>query len=182
MALIHCSECGHKISDNAKTCPNCGNPVGPFIVQQKSSGKSSIIIICLVALLAMAAAAIFFAYKAGQSSQDKTTEVKTDTVVVHDSQPATKPASSSRAPAVTGQRAYFIVISSSTSLNESIKKANSVGGLVVKGFAKGAMRYRVCIAAYNSKEEAKANLYNVKAAYTDNAWLLTENTSSIVYP
>ena len=27
MALIYCSECGAQISDQASTCPNCGNPV-----------------------------------------------------------------------------------------------------------------------------------------------------------
>lgn len=27
MALIKCSECGHKISDQAKTCPKCGKRV-----------------------------------------------------------------------------------------------------------------------------------------------------------
>lgn len=27
MALIHCSECGNKVSDKAKVCPNCGNPI-----------------------------------------------------------------------------------------------------------------------------------------------------------
>lgn len=27
MALIKCSECGKQISDKAKTCPNCGNPI-----------------------------------------------------------------------------------------------------------------------------------------------------------
>lgn len=27
MALIECSECGHMVSENAKSCPNCGNPI-----------------------------------------------------------------------------------------------------------------------------------------------------------
>ena len=27
MALIDCRECGHRISDKATTCPNCGAPV-----------------------------------------------------------------------------------------------------------------------------------------------------------
>ncbi|MGY8824556.1 MAG: zinc ribbon domain-containing protein [Candidatus Latescibacterota bacterium] len=27
MALINCSECDHKISKKAKTCPSCGAPV-----------------------------------------------------------------------------------------------------------------------------------------------------------
>lgn len=27
MALIKCPECGKEISDKAKSCPNCGNPM-----------------------------------------------------------------------------------------------------------------------------------------------------------
>ena len=27
MALIECSECGHMVSENASSCPNCGNPI-----------------------------------------------------------------------------------------------------------------------------------------------------------
>lgn len=27
MALIQCEECGREISDKAKTCPKCGNPI-----------------------------------------------------------------------------------------------------------------------------------------------------------
>jgi zinc ribbon protein len=34
MALVECKECGAKISDNAATCPNCGDiikePKPPF--------------------------------------------------------------------------------------------------------------------------------------------------------
>ena len=26
MAMINCSECGKEISDQARTCPNCGHP------------------------------------------------------------------------------------------------------------------------------------------------------------
>lgn len=29
MALINCPECGKEVSDKAKTCPNCGNPLKP---------------------------------------------------------------------------------------------------------------------------------------------------------
>ena len=28
MGLIKCSECGKEVSDKAKSCPNCGAPVG----------------------------------------------------------------------------------------------------------------------------------------------------------
>lgn len=27
MSLIKCSECGKQVSDRAKSCPNCGNPI-----------------------------------------------------------------------------------------------------------------------------------------------------------
>ena len=27
MALIKCPECGKEISDKARACPNCGNPM-----------------------------------------------------------------------------------------------------------------------------------------------------------
>jgi len=27
MALIKCDECGKEVSDKAKNCPNCGNPI-----------------------------------------------------------------------------------------------------------------------------------------------------------
>jgi hypothetical protein len=50
MALIDCKECNSKISDNATSCPNCGNPnIKPT---QKSSGCSTwIIIFCAILLL-----------------------------------------------------------------------------------------------------------------------------------
>ncbi|MCH7905614.1 MAG: zinc-ribbon domain-containing protein [Armatimonadetes bacterium] len=27
MALIKCKECGREVSDNAASCPHCGNPI-----------------------------------------------------------------------------------------------------------------------------------------------------------
>jgi hypothetical protein len=45
MALIKCKECGNDVSKKAKTCPNCGAPVGP-----KQYGCGTLIIVCLVAL------------------------------------------------------------------------------------------------------------------------------------
>lgn len=34
MALIDCSECGHRVSDNAVACPGCGNPQTPMKANQ----------------------------------------------------------------------------------------------------------------------------------------------------
>lgn len=31
MALIQCKQCGHIVSDKAKTCPNCGCPITPIV-------------------------------------------------------------------------------------------------------------------------------------------------------
>lgn len=47
MSLIKCSECGKEISQNAQTCPSCGNPVaqaktfteGPVTTIQKTYKK-----------------------------------------------------------------------------------------------------------------------------------------------
>ena len=33
MALIKCSECGKEISDKAKVCPNCGNPLEENVIK-----------------------------------------------------------------------------------------------------------------------------------------------------
>lgn len=35
MSLIKCSECQKEISDQAVTCPNCGNPIHPKGVTEK---------------------------------------------------------------------------------------------------------------------------------------------------
>lgn len=34
MALVKCSECGREISDKAKTCPHCGNPIEAIRIQK----------------------------------------------------------------------------------------------------------------------------------------------------
>ena len=50
MALIKCGECGKEISSNAKTCPNCGNPVktGEFHKELSTAKKIAIVIIILI--------------------------------------------------------------------------------------------------------------------------------------
>ncbi|MBE7645961.1 zinc ribbon domain-containing protein [Tenacibaculum finnmarkense] len=37
MALINCSECGKEISNKAKNCPNCGNPINQLAEQNKDT-------------------------------------------------------------------------------------------------------------------------------------------------
>lgn len=37
MALINCSECGKEVSENATTCPNCGNPINKKGVNAKTT-------------------------------------------------------------------------------------------------------------------------------------------------
>jgi hypothetical protein len=34
MSLIQCPECGTEISEKALTCPKCGNPVKPVLIEQ----------------------------------------------------------------------------------------------------------------------------------------------------
>lgn len=34
MSLIKCSECDAEISDKATTCPHCGNPIKPVLIEQ----------------------------------------------------------------------------------------------------------------------------------------------------
>lgn len=181
MALFHCPECGNMVSDKAEKCPNCGSPVQ----QRDKLNKSAIIIILIIALLALTASAIFFAYNAGKSSQaapaEQTAEVKKDTVFVqqerHHKQPRTKIVENS---VPKGQKAYFVVVSSETSFEAAKAKAQSIGGLVVKGYAFGATRYRVCYSMYYSNQEAKNHKYEAEG-YFGKPWVLPDNTSSIVY-
>ena len=46
MALINCKECGKEISDQARACPNCGNPSEEQLkvqeVQDKNDGSARI--------------------------------------------------------------------------------------------------------------------------------------------
>lgn len=37
MALINCSECNREVSDKAKTCPHCGNPMDSAILEENLS-------------------------------------------------------------------------------------------------------------------------------------------------
>ena len=41
MALIKCEECGKEISDKAKTCINCGYPVGEIKAREENENKKA---------------------------------------------------------------------------------------------------------------------------------------------
>lgn len=87
MALIKCSECGKKISNKAKTCPNCGCPIGessnlaqasPSIANSMASSKKKKgngCLICIVCFLAVSAFAGFMI-----SSGDATTKSESESV------------------------------------------------------------------------------------------------------
>jgi uncharacterized membrane protein YvbJ len=36
MSLTNCKECGKEISSNAVSCPSCGNPISPILIEQTS--------------------------------------------------------------------------------------------------------------------------------------------------
>ena len=37
MALVKCTECGKEVSENAMSCPNCGNPIKQRVLQTKAA-------------------------------------------------------------------------------------------------------------------------------------------------
>ena len=189
MALIRCSECGQTVSDKAATCPRCGNPIAA------SNGNYNWLY-WLIGALALVGLILFFTLiapnscsgsgaKSGAASATdtasaaypkaevaNTAQEKTDVATKETKEEVEKP---------SGRTMHFIVISSSTSLDGAKKKAQEVGGLVVKGYAKGATRYRVCIGPYDTKSEAKQNLDFAKENYIESAWILTDKEGAIVY-
>lgn len=48
MALIECSECGHMVSENAKSCPKCGNPIKSEIGYNWKKPILSIVVLLFV--------------------------------------------------------------------------------------------------------------------------------------
>ncbi len=51
MALIHCSECGREISDQAPACPGCGAPIkAPLKVPSDNERKEASPVIGIVAI------------------------------------------------------------------------------------------------------------------------------------
>ena len=56
MAMINCSECGKEISDQARTCPNCGHPSDREAKMQKvldTNQQSSRVGCVIVAIIMM---------------------------------------------------------------------------------------------------------------------------------
>ena len=48
MALLKCSECGQMVSENAKSCPNCGNPIK---AKRKGDWQKPIFIVAILLLV-----------------------------------------------------------------------------------------------------------------------------------
>lgn len=51
MALIKCNECGKEISDKAQTCPHCGNPIHPVIIEKTGKGWKLAKLISVIILI-----------------------------------------------------------------------------------------------------------------------------------
>lgn len=52
MALINCPECNKEISDQAKTCPNCGCPIKKPKKPKKPINKKILILVLLICVIA----------------------------------------------------------------------------------------------------------------------------------
>ncbi len=53
MALIKCEECGREISEEARTCPNCGVKTAKTKKQNKTMSKVVIMVLIIVILIAI---------------------------------------------------------------------------------------------------------------------------------
>ncbi len=58
MALIKCTECGKEISENATSCPHCGNPIKPVQVEAKKKSSPGCAIASVMILLIFLAGSI----------------------------------------------------------------------------------------------------------------------------
>lgn len=58
MALISCPECGHEISDTAKTCINCG-----YRIKQRKTTNKRVIIVLVTFLIVATVACIAIAHR-----------------------------------------------------------------------------------------------------------------------
>ena len=186
MALIRCSECGQTVSDKAATCPRCGNPIAA------PNGSNNNWLYWLIGGLALIGLILFFTLAlpmcSSSSGSDHNTTSTTSSSTVDT---AAQVVETADAPAVkeeakeeksSGATLYFTVVGSYSSLEAAKDKLHSQlgDGLVVKGYSKGATRYRVCFSAYPSKQEAKEGLESARR-FADDAWILTDKASAIVY-
>lgn len=73
MALINCKECNTKISESAKSCPNCGNP---NLKQEKKGGCSNTLIVVGIIIFI-----IFIISQCDNNSSNSNNEVVEDVVV-----------------------------------------------------------------------------------------------------
>ncbi len=202
MALIKCSECGQMVSDKASVCPKCGNPINVAPTggyQQPSDKKSNTWLYVLTGVLGVIAIIVAFSVLSTSTCQGPKTSAPVapapaDTVSTPptqapaQAQPSNDDAATQAEPKAeeaapekpSGRTMYFIVVSSMTTLSGAKQKANEVGGFVVKGYSDGAMRYRVCVGRYNSRDEAKDDIGWAKDNYAPNAWILKDKEGAIV--
>ncbi|OHA56213.1 MAG: hypothetical protein A2441_04140, partial [Candidatus Veblenbacteria bacterium RIFOXYC2_FULL_42_11] len=52
MALVKCNECGKAVSNVAPTCPNCGNPIQPILIEQTAKMWKGPVLIAWLVLIA----------------------------------------------------------------------------------------------------------------------------------
>ena len=67
MALIPCAECGNSISEFAKTCPCCGFPMEPLVIEQTAKPIKAMILIAFSISMLGAAAYFWGLYGGGET-------------------------------------------------------------------------------------------------------------------
>jgi len=66
MSLIECSECGQEVSDEAQSCPHCGLPIAPTILEEIGHGaKSFFLMLLVIAIFGIILLGIIFIIIAG---------------------------------------------------------------------------------------------------------------------
>jgi hypothetical protein len=68
MAMIHCVACGHEVSEQAASCPNCGQPIA-----RKSGGGTALKVIGIVAAVVIAIILVIALVAGHRSSSASTT-------------------------------------------------------------------------------------------------------------
>lgn len=72
MALIKCPECGHQVSDKAKTCPGCGIEIAGNIVGKKKKSHPVAITITIAFIISLVVALAGFYYINEKNQQNET--------------------------------------------------------------------------------------------------------------